>query len=176
MIILTNAQKQDILKYVEDKTYTNRIGFSIGVVMFFICLICCILVSKDSEAFYDYLTGSSMGLLLVICTFKDILKFRNVKYQLESDSFVATNKYVKDVSINRTVKETDYSDTFKNSTLHKTSAPPRNFKVTIHKYYILDKYSNKYECIKYLDYKRCIERGEFIAVDFPTGERLALYK
>lgn len=173
MIVLTNTQKQNILNYVEDKTYTNRIGFSIGVVMFFICLIFCALASTDSESFYDYLIGSLMGLMLVICTFKDILRFRNVQYHIDNNSFVATKKHVKGSSISKTVQETDYSDSLKDSTLYRNSEAPRNFKLIIHKYYIFDKYGNRYECIKYLDYKKCIEKGEFISVDFPTGEKFA---
>lgn len=177
MIILTNAQKQDILKYVEDKTYTNRIGFLIGIAMFFICVTFCIIFSNDSEVLYEYLIGCLIGLILDVFTFKDILRFRNVKYYIDNNSFVATKKYVKDASIDKTFQETNYSEARKNSTLYSSGAePPRNFKLAIYKYYIMDKYSNKYECIKYLDFKKCLEKGEFISVDFPTGEKFAFYE
>lgn len=173
MIVLNNTQKQNILKYIEDKTYFKRCCFIISTIISIGCVIGLIICSMNTDLFPDLVGLLFTSIPLLVGSLKDVIRFRNVHYNIDNNSFVVTKKYIKDSYISKTVQETDYSGSLKNSTLYRNSETPRNFKVIIQKYYILDKYSNKYECIKYLDYKNCIEKGEFIAVDFPTGEKIA---
>ena len=175
MIVLNSTQKQNILKYVEDKTYFKRCCFIISTIISIVCVIALIICPMNTDFFPDLVGLLFASVLLLASNLKDVIMFRNIKHNLDINNFVAINKYLSDACITQGVQKTNYENSLKDSSMFKSSAPPRNFNVIIQKYYILDKYSNKYECIKYLDYKNCIEKGEFIAVDFPTGEKIALY-
>lgn len=173
MIVLTDVQKQNILKYVEDKTYFNRLCFIIGVIVFIVCFIMSICSQNDAETFYEYFIGYLMGLIITVCTFKDVLKFRNTKNQLDIalSQFRRLNNYIEKQS-----EKTMLSKDQINSGRNRNSSNLTPMRQTISKYYLVDDYNNQYECISYLDYKKCIEKGEFIAVDFPTGEKFAFYE
>lgn len=176
MIVLNSTQKQSILKYVEDKTYFKRCCFIISTIISIGCIIGLIIYPMGTDLFPDLVGLLCTSIILLASTLKDVIKFRNVKYNLDINNFVAVNKYLSDACITQKVQKTNYENSLKDSSMYKLDNPPRNFEVIIQKYYILDKYSNKYECIKYLDYKKCIEEGEFIAIDFPTGEKIAMCK
>lgn len=174
MLVLTDIQKQNILKYVDDKTYTQRVGCIIGVVVTIVSIVC-LFNTSNSEVMANLFVCAVMSVSLVGATLKDVIRFKNVKVNLDEGSFIASKKQVLMNFKTETTQTSDYSKSLKDSHLYSGNEPPRNSKIIIQKYYIVDKYNIKYECIKYLDYKKCIEKGEFISIDFPTGEKFALY-
>ncbi len=175
MLILTDIQKQNILKYVDDKTYTQRWGFIIGVLSA-IAGVGSMLTVSDIEVKANAVYLAVIGVAIAVGTFRNVMRFRHVREYIHSGGFIASKKQVSANCIDETTTTANYSNSLKDSYLYSNNDPPRNSTVAIKKYYIFDKYNVKYECIKYLDYKKSIEQGEFIAVDFPTGEKFAFYE
>ncbi len=167
LLILSNAQRQAVYKYVEDKTYVNRIGFTMGVAGLILSIGFIMLLGVQGEIIEVLLTS----LLLVLTNWKSTMSYRHIKNEIFTPNATVVKKRVhgRDVEEKNTV--TVYNDiNSKNGTLVK------DFRQTIKKYYIIGQDGLKYECINYLNYKECLSRGEFISITLSTGEKYAIYK
>jgi hypothetical protein len=173
LVTLTDTQKQCLLKYVDDKTYTQRWGFALGVLSA-IAGVGCLLTVSDVEVKADALYLAVIGAVIVGATVRDVIRFRHVRDYLNEENYLVSKRTVSADHVAETTQTTDYSRSLKDSYAYYDNEPPKNSRISIKKYYLLDGYNVKYECIKYLDYRKCMELGEFIAVDFPTGEKFAL--
>lgn len=180
MLVLTDTQKQDVLRYVDDKTYTHRCCFVLGLVYTVLLTSTVVSEFKNSDGFLDVsvtLTNVLVSVCIVLHSLREVLRFRHVRDYFRDGVYAATRKQVVSNVEDVTTQTTDYSGGSKSSlSYYGGDDYPRSHTVTIKKYYVVDRYGVKYECIRYLDYRKCIECGECIAVEFPTGERFALYE
>lgn len=166
LLILSNTQRQAVYKYVEDKTYTNRMLFTMGVAGLILSIGTIVLLGVEGETIQLLL----MSILVTIANLKSAISYRHVKDEIFTPNAIVVKKRVHGQDVEEHNVVTFYDDmNYKNGSLVK------DFRQTIKKYYIVGQDGLKYECISYLNYKQCLSCGEFISITLSTGEKYALY-